>query len=311
MSSLRVVYIVGKGRSGSTLLDDLLGTLPGVAPLGEVRLVWKRGFDEGYVCTCGALLTDCPVWRPAVEAAIGVIDPRVLDATNRLQDRVMTWPHVPAVLLGARPRDDRRWGQLMGRLYAGLANLLRASTLVDSSKWPMSPGILGLVPDVEPWVLHLVRDPRAVAHSWRQHKGGVGQPELPRFGAIHTSLSWTARNVAAELARRYVPPERQRLLRYEDLVERPREVTRDLGAWLDVADPDRAFLDDRTIHLGEAHLVGGNPRRLERGDIVIQADAGWSTGPPTTGRWIVEALTRPLLSRYGYPATARKGSGGG
>jgi hypothetical protein len=309
MTPLRVIYVVGKGRSGSTLLDDLLGTLPGVASLGDVKPLWGDGFREGYLCSCGAPAADCPVWRPAVEAAIGGIEPRALDAVARLQERLWKWPHVLALLLGARPRDDQRWALLMGRLYAELADRLDAETLVDSSKFPVSAGIVGLVPNVEPWVLHLVRDPRAVAHSYRRRKGGVGQPELPRFGAIHSSLSWTVRNVAAELGRRYVPPERQRLLRYEDLAERPREVIRDLGAWLDVAEPDGAFLDDRTVHLGKAHLAGGNPRRLERGDIVVQADAAWSMGPATTGQRIVETLTRPVRSRYGYPPAAPPSKG--
>jgi hypothetical protein len=301
ISPLRVIYVVGKGRSGSTLLDDLLGTLPGVASLGGVRLVWERGFREGYLCVCGAPLTDCPVWRPAVVDAIGGIEPHLLHAADRLQDRVMSWSHVPAMLLGVRSRDDHRWAQLMGRLYAALADRLGANTLVDSSKWPVSPGILGLVPGVEPWVLHLVRDPRAVAHSWGRHKRGVGGPDPPRYGAVHTSLSWTARNIAAELARRFVPPGRQRFLRYEDLADRPRQVIQDLGTWLDVPEPDHAFLDDRTVHLDEAHLVGGNESRHTRGDVVVETDSRWLGESPTGARRrVIETLTRPLLGRYGY-----------
>ena len=76
----RVVYVVGKGRSGSTLLDDLLGTVPGVASLGELRLLWSRGFVEGYLCACGRPVAGppderCPVWADAVVDAIGSVDP--------------------------------------------------------------------------------------------------------------------------------------------------------------------------------------------------------------------------------------------
>ena len=39
----RVLFIAGTGRSGSTLLERLLGQIPEVAPLGEVVHLWERG----------------------------------------------------------------------------------------------------------------------------------------------------------------------------------------------------------------------------------------------------------------------------
>lgn len=301
--SRRIVYVVGKGRSGSTLLDDLLGTVPGVASLGELRLLWSRGFTPGYRCACGELVADCPVWSGAVVDAIGSTSADALAEVDALQDRVLSWPHVPRLLARGPGDDDRALGEVMGRLYASLAERLDAEVLVDSSKWPLPPGAFDVVPGFEAWVLHLVRDPRAVAHSYQRHKGGDGQPELPRFGALHTSLSWGARNAAAELGRRPVPAERFRRIRYEDLAADPRATLRSLGEWLGIGDADRAFVDDRTVQLGEAHLVGGNPRRLDRGDIEIRPDQEWSGGSTSRSQRLVGALTAPLRGRYGYPGS--------
>lgn len=300
----RVVYVVGKGRSGSTLLDDLLGTVAGVASLGELRLLWSRGFTDGYRCACGALVSGCPVWTGAVADAIGSTSPEALAGTDRLQGRVLSWAHAPRLLAAGPGDDDRALGAVMGRLYDSLAGRLGADVLVDSSKWPLPPGAFDVVPGWEAWVLHLVRDPRAVAHSYQRRKGGVGQPELPRFGALHTSLSWTARNATAELARRPVPAERFRRVRYEDLAADPRGTMRSLGDWLGIAEADGAFVGERTVRLGDAHLVGGNPRRLDRGDIEIAADQQWSQGPATRGQRLVGTLTAPLRARYGYPGRA-------
>lgn len=299
----RIVYVVGKGRSGSTLLDDLLGTVPGVASLGELRLLWSRGFTPGYRCACGELVAECPVWSGAVPDAIGSTSADALAEVDALQDRVLSWSHVPRLLARGPGDDDRALGEVMGRLYGSLAERLDADVLVDSSKWPLPPGAFGVVPGFEAWVLHLVRDPRAVAHSYQRRKGGVGQPELPRFGALHTSLSWSARNAAAELGRRPVPAHRFRRIRYEDLAADPRGTLRSLGEWLGIADADRAFVDDRTVRLGEAHLVGGNPRRLDRGDIEIRADQEWSGGSASRRQRLVGALTAPLRGRYGYPGS--------
>lgn len=305
VTARRVVYVVGKGRSGSTLLDDLLGTVPGVASLGELRLLWSRGFREGYLCACGRPVAGapderCPVWADAVVDALGDVDPASLEHVDRLQDRVLSWAHVPRLLAAGPGDDDRALAAVMGRLYASVADRLGADVLVDSSKWPLPPGAFDLVPGFEAWVLHLVRDPRAVAHSYQRRKGGVGQPELPRFGAVHTSLSWSVRNAAAELARRPVPAARYRRVRYEDLAADPRGTIRGLGEWLGIADADRAFVDDRTVRLGEAHLVGGNPRRLDRGDVAITPDQEWASGGDARSRRVVGTLTAPLRGRYGY-----------
>lgn len=293
------MYVVGKGRSGSTLLDDLLGTLPGVASLGELRQVWSRGFTDGYRCACGELVGECPVWCGAVTAAVGSTSPADLAGAAALESASSSWHRIPGQLARGASDADGAYGALLARLYDDLARRLGAEVLIDSSKWPLPVAALGAVPGWEAWVLHLVRDPRAVAHSYRRRKGGAGQPELPRFGAVHSSLSWSARNAAAELGRRVVPGERFRRVRYEDLVADPRGTLRDLGGWLGLAGPDRAFVDDRTVALGDGHLVGGNPRRLERGTLTIAADDEWARGAGATSR-LVGALTAPLRARYGY-----------
>lgn len=305
MADVRVVFVVGKGRSGSTLLDDMLGTLRGVESLGEVRQVWDRGAMADYTCSCGLHVVDCPVWGEVTAAAVGTT-PAAFAAVAAEQASVHSWWRAPLMLARPRTRRVRRFGEILGHVYRHLARVTGADTLVDSSKWPLHVGLLGDVPGIEPWGLHLVRDPRAVAHSYTRTKRRVpGQPEMPRFGAVHSSLSWTARNVASEIGLGRLPPARVRRVRYEDLVDQPRASLVDLGRWLGAPDPDAAFVDDRTLHLDDAHLIGGNPRRFDRGDVTIAADEAWrSVGAPGATATVAR-LTRPLRRRYGYHDTSR------
>ena len=66
MSGLRVVYIGGYTRSGSTLLDRLLGATPGAVSVGELRHLWSMGFIEDRFCGCGEPFSACPFWRRVV-----------------------------------------------------------------------------------------------------------------------------------------------------------------------------------------------------------------------------------------------------
>ena len=48
-----ILFIVGSSRSGSTLLERLLNELPGVLSVGELKRMWRRGFVENRLCSCG------------------------------------------------------------------------------------------------------------------------------------------------------------------------------------------------------------------------------------------------------------------
>ena len=60
--TLNVVCIAGVGRSGSTLLDRILGSLPGAVSLNELRPLWRNGFINNRPCACGASFNDCEFW---------------------------------------------------------------------------------------------------------------------------------------------------------------------------------------------------------------------------------------------------------
>ena len=61
-----VVFILSTGRSGSTLLDMLLGAHPQLCPLGEIHYL-QGGLELGRFCGCGMPLKDCKFWQSVLE----------------------------------------------------------------------------------------------------------------------------------------------------------------------------------------------------------------------------------------------------
>jgi len=49
----KIILIAGHSRSGSTLLDRLLGEMDGFVTVGELRCLWIRGLREDQLCGCG------------------------------------------------------------------------------------------------------------------------------------------------------------------------------------------------------------------------------------------------------------------
>ncbi len=66
-----VVYIAGSGRSGSTLLDRMLGQMPGVTAIGELAQLWRPGELDKLVCGCGTPVRSCPFWSRVADRAYG------------------------------------------------------------------------------------------------------------------------------------------------------------------------------------------------------------------------------------------------
>jgi len=66
---VRVLYIGGLGRSGSTLIERLLGQVPGVCAVGELVHLWDRGITEDERCGCGEPFRQCPFWSQVGKTA--------------------------------------------------------------------------------------------------------------------------------------------------------------------------------------------------------------------------------------------------
>lgn len=303
---MRVLYVGGKGRSGSTLLDRLLGQLDGFFSTGELHRVWTWGWLAGARCGCGVPVPSCEVWSAvAADPGLAPWDPARVAAAER---RVLRWSRLP-VLLTRPPGSVTPWPALrdytaaMAALYRAVARVTGARVIVDSSKHPASPGLLGLVPGVHGHVVHLVRDPRAVAHSWRRSRsfrGAAAREAMPTHAPLHSAASWLGRNTAMEALRPRYPAARWLRLRYEDLVARPRPTLQRLAA-LAGEHPVRLPLPtEHTAELAPTHTVGGNPGKFRTGPVKLRDDDEWRTALSPADRWLVTAVDLPLLGRYGY-----------
>ena len=59
----KLVYISGSGKSGSTLLDIILGDTENAFSIGELNHLFREGLIEKEYCTCNAIVKDCEIWN--------------------------------------------------------------------------------------------------------------------------------------------------------------------------------------------------------------------------------------------------------
>lgn len=303
---VQVLYIAGAGRSGSTIVDNILGQIPGFFSAGEITYIWQRFIVEQRKCGCGEVGKNCPVWSKVL-ARIGSPGPEVASlmvAKARSASRIR---HVPSMV--APGGDDRLHSTLgspyldrLGDLYKAVTEVTRSNVIIDSSKFPGYGKVVSSLHGVDVRVMHLVRDSRAVAYSWLRTKP---QPDtdlrshMMQRKVTTVAPRWITANLATEVlfgrgSRSYVR------IRYEDFAAEPHKILDAALQRIGLGKLPAGIVEDGYAELDTTHTVSGNPSRFSTGSIALRVDDEWRSALERRDSRLVTSLTFPLLARYGY-----------
>jgi hypothetical protein len=309
VADVKVLYVVGLGRSGSTILSNSLGQIPGFFSGGELNFIWRHNVLENRLCGCGKPFRECPVWTRVMDEAFGGMDGVDAREMMRLANSGTRTRHIPLMLSpkGETVLRERLEKFLInyGRLYEAIGSVTDSRVIVDSSKEPAHGYAMSLVPNVDLRVLHLVRDPRAAAYSWLKKKP---QPDsetkefMVRFSPTKSSAMWDSWNASAEALWRR-SRDRYLRVRYEDFVANPRESFTNILRLLGEEHAELPLASDSAVKLGVSHTVSGNPNRFDTGAVELRQDREWISRMNPRDKALVTALTLPLLTHYRYPVT--------
>jgi hypothetical protein len=325
---VKVLKITGLGRSGSTILDIVLGNHPQIESVGEVGNLMRngwisreslRGIDRKRlrrpICTCGKRLDvlyveaaeeACPFWSRVRDEWIERTDGEGIEAYPKLQNDFelkRRWPR----LLYERRRPSARFGSyatLTRAFFESIRALSGKSLIVDSATDPIRTFALWMVPGIEVYAIHLVRDGRGVVTSHRKSfekdlKAGIMWDHEAR-PAWKTAVRWVVKNLASEWVCSRLGPDRTMRVRYEDFVADPKSALGRIGSLigLDLTDVADAASAGEPMQAG--HNIGGN-RTKKSGLITLRADEQeWRRALSPTEQRLSWVLMGWLMRRYGY-----------
>ena len=304
MKKTKVIFVAGSGRCGSTLINSILGQFSGAFSCGEVRYIWDRGFEDNSYCGCGERFLECPMWQGIIDEAF---KDNELNAKKmvELRERVHTRQLFGVVLPFWRKRLVQAlqpYLPALAELYDGIASVTGAEVIIDTSKFPTHGFALSLLPNVELYVLHLVRDGRAVAYSWQRRKQyGLDHNGDPIFMAQHhpakSSYWWATWNAIIELLWRR---ENYFRLRYEDFVLEPQSYTQQILDWVGLDVSAETVVKNNQVNLAPNHAVSGNPSRYAKGALVLRPDSEWRQAFSGIPFYATTGLLGLQLRHYGY-----------
>ena len=304
MRRIKVLYIAGWGRSGTTILDRCIGQVQGFVSCGEVRYIWDRGLLENRSCSCGQPFRECGFWSRVAGKYLNSSKAEIeAIVTARDQFRTRLCRKAPLI-------PDSKWMPSLATyvrhlkyIVGQLHEISGANVLIDSSRFPSHGYALACL-GVDLYVLHVVRDPRAVAYSWSRRKiydtGPDGTRFIERKGPIENAIYGRTWNHIIERLWASGPQGRYLRVRYEDFVSQPRIILNRILTMVGEQGPLDFFKDAHSVRLQPGHLAGGNPTRFRTGLVTLSSDDAWQQKLPASHKLVTTILTFPMLKRYGY-----------
>jgi hypothetical protein len=206
----KVVFIMGPGHCGSTLLDLLLGSHSQSFSLGELHRIGGlvAGPSEGYRKICGVCVGECELWNKRMPLSFLRM---YFARENKLQaglSKVSHYTYNPYKLIA-------RWS---GK-----------SLLIDSSKgaaWierRLHPSYTWH--GIKPYLIYMCRDGRAVVNSYYR--------KYPEQGIANVIQKWKQQTDTMNAFFIKFPHEKMKV-QYEELATRPERVVRALCGFLNI-----------------------------------------------------------------------------
>jgi hypothetical protein len=269
----QIVYVLGAGHCGSTLLSLLLNAHSQMFGLSEIS---KIGRLAGQPLDAENALTR-PLWRRVAALYEHECGRNFLDLCAAIEP-----------LDGGIAPDSplaRRWLESYDALLRRVARISGKHILVDSSKsWEQLELIFALAP-IRVRVLNLVRDGRAVTHAYARK----GRPYMPGL------RKWHNRTLGATRLRAALPADRWLDLSYERLATSPEVELRRVCAFVGVP------YEPGMLAYREADWngIGGN-RMQRRTDSTISLDTAWQREMPLRHRALFRLHGARLNRTLGY-----------
>jgi hypothetical protein len=248
----KVIYVMGAGRSGSTILGVTLGNCDGVFFAGELeKWLGKAGRSPLPGAERERFWNEV---REQVDASdlFGGRASRMERSSALFKPR--NWP--------ARRRMRRRYRQVAEELYRAVAHVAGVAYVVDTSHYPLRARELQHLAGVDLFLMFVVRNPHSVVAS-------LGRDDVVerRFGALTTNLYlWLTYLLSVSTFLRH-PRDQRLFVRHEEFLADPQAVVEQIleRAGAPASTPDLARLRTGVPFQGN-RLVRSEVVALERNE---------------------------------------------
>jgi len=285
-----LIYIMGAGRSGTTVLAAFLGNNKEIQNIGEMHQFFEH-IDENKECSCGKQINECEFWKNKISEDL-------LKSTKQnrlLSEKMESHSSIIKHLVNSfSNKENKQYIALHQLILNSIYSDSDKSTLLDSSKYIGRALALNKLVNIDLKVIYVVRDVRGVINSFSKKVQTSKSP-------LSTIVYYLVVNSVSEFIAKILLRKKVVKIRYEDLVNNPMQVFSRLEIFLklDLTDVKNKIIDKQAFEVG--HIVGGN-RLKKNKEIYFRKDVSWEDKFSWIKRAVFFLLAFPimLLNRYKF-----------
>jgi hypothetical protein len=302
------IFICSAGRSGSTLLDILIGHHSKVTSLGEIAH-FPKNLSLNTICGCGKPVLECEFWNSVIHElnyagfdkndpysfqigfhrASRVIDKKRQTSFYKIRRKFNVLFQYFLIGIGGKKLIlpvYKRMISNMGSLFEAAMKCDNSNHIVDSSKDVLRAVIFYLFHHKETKIILLTRDGRGVLNSNLKHSDK----------SIKSILSWNRYyKKALFLINRFVANTDLITVKYEDLSRSFNETYSRIFSELELTKP---AIDPNSIKPNH-HILNGNDLRL-KDSFSLRHDSDWENSLSEQNLAYFKFFGGKINKRLGY-----------
>ncbi|NJB70287.1 hypothetical protein GGR42_000749 [Saonia flava] len=296
---IKVLYFAGSGRSGSTILNIILGNHPHIFGGGELQNMGQV-YNANKICSCQSPLIHCEFWSSVVN-----------DWSSKIEEDNITsgfkkWSEVEGVFsikswvkmyfgIGKKDAQFKEYLKSTSEFLRSVQQHSKKKVLVDISKNPLRAWALEENPDIDLRMVHLVRDGRAVTWSLKR----TAERQNRKRPTWRAAMFWALINRMTNLVRSKV--EHRTLVRYEDFIENPGLVLNQIGEMAEIDFTDIINNIDKNDDFRIDHVMAGNGiRKADTIKFETTKTDGWIKKLNSRSKNIFKILSYSSLKKFNY-----------
>lgn len=307
---MNVIYITSDNRSGSTMLDMMLGGHSNITALGEIyhlrayALQDRSDYDPVHelICLCGKRLSDCEYWTK-IEMALGksfdllklkpyyVVRDKQRAALDQYFRKFIWWalqrlPGLYENRITYRILGDKVIATDSFDLYEAVSKVSDTPYVLDSSKNPFRLRELIYKDADRIKVIILYRDYKGVIHS--KTKRGVPLKKA--------AMEWKWHVRQMDLFSKSLNENQVLRIRYEDLCTNTEKEMHRICGFLNLTFEPAVLQRNRQ----GLHQIGGSPSKFIGGERPIELDKSYKEGLTAKEISFAYKLVRTEADALGY-----------
>ncbi len=298
---INLIYILSNGRSGSTILDMLLGACYNAWTMGELFLLPYQYRTRYLPCGCGDDLSECKFWSPFIDnifkSQSADLEKAFIFRNEAAKGKVLRYKYLSQIRNKSIDPKILKEAETYGRANKNIIGLIKQKArqsqhvdyLIDASKDPYRLLLLHLSGEFNIKVIHLTKSPSGFTYS-------MTKPEFKILKSVRMSGRWTVENyIMHKLYTKHFKGSEYIHIKYKELASHPVSTLENINDTLKLNldfNPCQDFIS------GRSHGIAGNLARFQSKQIT--ADFAYKTKFPKVNNFFTNAICSPMTKKLNY-----------